>query len=66
MDEKRREGMVEKRREEKRWEEKGWMPDERRAQPRGKGTELGVDGVPQRAGATDVKGSTLLKGWNCV
>lgn len=51
MDEKRREGMVEKRREEKRWEEKGWMPDERRAQPRGKGTELGVDGVPETAGA---------------
>lgn len=54
------------RREEKRWEEKGWMPDERRAQPRGKQTELGVDGVPETAGATDVKGSTLLKGWNCV
>lgn len=42
------------------------MPDERIAQPRGKGTELGVDGVPETAGAIDVKGSTLLKGWNCV
>ena len=54
------------RREEMRWEEKGWMPDGRKAQPKGKGTELGVDRVPETAGATDVKGSTLLRGWNCI
>lgn len=54
------------RREEKRWEEKGWMPDGWKAQPKGKGNELGVDRVPETAGATDVKGYTLLRGWNCI
>lgn len=35
---------------------------------KGKGTELGVEGVPETAGAgaKGVKGSTPLEGWNHV
>lgn len=52
------------RREETRWEER-MMPDGRKAQPKGKGTELGVDRVPETAGATD-EGLYTTQGWNCI
>lgn len=45
-----------------------WMPGERKAEPKGKGSKLGEVEVPEtvRAGAMDVNRSVTLKVWTGV